>query len=75
MLATSQMLAPLSTILSLLPYVAGLPYYGNVGNSEANPYVLQRRSTFNTSSAHINDATGYKGAAACVSFCSQGAFL
>ena len=60
------LLASAALSLMLVPPVAGLPYYGNDGNLDGNQYAIHRRSSSNDSSAHLNDATGYKGAAACV---------
>lgn len=59
-------LTVVATSLSLLPAATGLPHLVNDANPLPEPYALVRRSTSNSSS-HVNDATGYQGAAACVS--------
>lgn len=44
----------------LLPFVAALPFENSDGDFSPSLNALHRRSP------HNNDATGYKGAAACV---------
>lgn len=53
---------------TLLRVAAALPFQNNDGSLLSPLNALQRRDAGqNTSSTHINDATGYQGAAACVS--------